>query len=226
MITSNKKLKNTGILFVVSALAYIIYMVLITVRYEMRFSFDSLQNIVLTAAVAILLALYCFRFSNERIGKILYLIAFALNTALYTYYCITNLIDDQFTAYVLEEIFYIVIVGSMLATKLKKHTVYFVVGAVGFIGYSLLLLLSLISDLTRGWFDVYSLMYEVFVVTEVIALVKLWLIEGGNILFRKKSTTGKTPLEDNLLSLKQLYDNNIISEEEYNQKKAEILNKL
>ena len=77
----------------------------------------------------------------------------------------------------------------------------------------------MLSDIVTGYsINIYWLLLELYIVIEFLAFRSLWKIECGNI-FEKKAIEIKTPLEDNLLSLKQLYDNNVITEEEYNRLK-------
>ena len=123
----------------------------------------------------------------------------------------------------------------MIIVKTKSSTELSIAGTVIFGVYAVVQIIIL-----AGWIIIpfgfyinfYLLMFVAYTVMEFIAFLNIWLAEGGNISIKNKVTKNKAPIivktspEDDLISLKQLYESGAIDEREYNQKKAEILNKF
>lgn len=232
-IKNNKKLTLSGILLVVSTVCYALYQILLSTYIEGFYGISDYpiawNNIIFTVICAVALVSYCFVFSRTKLNHIVYYISFGMFALLNTYFCITNISDGHFDLYTLSDTLFFAITVIMLIVKVKSSKGVSVAGMVIFGAYAVVQILAVISDLVSGFHigGFIWLIFDAYLVIEFIAFFNIWLAEGGSITTKKKApTVVKTPLENNLVSLKQLYESGAITEQEYNQKKTEILNIL
>lgn len=226
-IKNNRKLILSGILLVVSTVCYLLYNIV-------GRSNPNVLNIIFTVVCAGVLISYCFIFNRTKLNRIVYYISLGLFAFLKAYFCVKRNYFNN-CLFLLYSVLFLAIIAIMIIVKTKSSTELSIAGTVIFGVYAVVQIIIL-----AGWIIIpfgfyinfYLLMFVAYTVMEFIAFLNIWLAEGGNISIKNKVTKNKAPIivktspEDDLISLKQLYESGAIDEREYNQKKAEILNKF
>ncbi len=232
MITkNNKKLIISGLLFIPAIVCYILYQILlwsyITGFCGVEHYHIALENIIFTTICASILILYCFVLHKTKLEKKFCLFGFGAYALLNMYFILST--DGRFDFYVMSDILFLAITVFMMIAKIKTNKGIYIAGTIAFIIYALTQFIAVVDDLLSG-FHIHGIIWLVFcvyLIAEFSAFFNLWLVECGDLISTKSQITLiKTPLENDLIALKQLLDNGMISEVEYNRKKFEILNKL
>ncbi len=231
---NNKRFILSGILLAVSVALYALYEILLGDHYANYGIKHTVAwgRIIFTIIGSVILLLYCFGLHKTKASKIVYFVGFGVYSLFDIYIFICNIADGYFDLYTLENILSIAVISFMITAKIKINKNIAIAGTVVFADYALAWIVTIYDEFSSGLLLLVSsfiwlTFYAYFIVT-FIAFFNIWLAEGGNMIFKKKAAHSmvKTPLEDNLISLKQLLDNGVITEQEYKQKKTDILNKL
>lgn len=227
MITkNNKKLIISGILFIIATVCYPLDEILLHSYYSgglaIRISYATICKII----SFIILALYCFVLHKTKAEKMVYLFGFIAFALFFPFYTV-NRTGNIF--YMMNIILFLTITVFMIMAKIKMNRPIFITGTTVFVAYAVVKIVGFIGWLLDGsdMIVIVDLIYELYLIAEFVAIFNLWLFESRNSLFNEmQKTSGKTLLQDDLMLLKQLLDSGRISNEEYNRKKSEILNKL
>jgi len=228
MNTNNKKTIISGILFMITAICYSLFQISFGSVIKNQYKMDYLiawEKIIFTTIGAIFLMLYCIILHKTKLGKIFYLLGFGIWALTNIYFVFST--DGRFDLHVMSDILFFTITIFMLLLKVKPNKIIFGIGTTVFIIYSLIQFVAVISDTYIGFPIIVPCFLFVYLIARFIACFNLWLLENCNLTFKKESKLStKTSLENNLISIKQLFDNGEISEEEYNQKRKELLKEL
>ncbi|MDD5924266.1 MAG: SHOCT domain-containing protein [Clostridia bacterium] len=236
---NNKKLILSGVLLIVSIVCYFLYYIPFFVHgnywWILGHGFGSSfgNNIIIfvfTIIATIVLITYCFMFSKTKLSGIAYCISLGIFALLSGYLCISDIDRPLF---ILTQPLFLAVIVIMLIVKATRasNKGVFIVGTVFFSAYAATEIVYEMFNLI-DWYPLIgnllsNILFYTYLITRFIAFYNIWLAEGGSISFNKKITTVvKTSFEDNLVSLKQLFDSGTITEQEYNNKKNQILNKL
>lgn len=237
---NNKRLILSGFLLIIAMVCYILYQELLTdcvswyfeVLEHFRWNgwntilFLSWLGVTINVIASFFMILYCFIPNKKALNDFFYFVGFGLFLFLNLYLLIVDLTGGNTLLYpsLKSNLFMVFILIFMLFAKFKNSKVISIIGFICFIMY---LLMELASEFNYFNDVTPMVLFNIYLFTNLFAIFNIWLAETGNTLFFKKAIeTIETPLEDNLVSLKQLYDSGAITEEEYNEKKTEILNKL
>ena len=213
-IRVNKKLILAGSLLVVATICYWIFLTSNAQLEELDISWWI--EAIPTTIEFVFLALYCFKFHKTKANKLTYLIGFGAFGALFAYY----LIDDVLSHYPFDilalycvlslacSIFFIIV-------KIKPSRLITIAGT--FVIVSYILLETVLQIAWNGY-------YSIYLVCESTAFILIWINETSQKT--KAISTKNNSIEDTLVSLKQLYDKGIITEEEYRRKKSELFKQL
>ena len=188
---------------------------------------EDYWNITCITIGAVSLAIYCFKGNALKIGNILYTFGFASYIVMCSYFVINDITDTHTDILnVLYHSSLIVAAIFMLLLRYKKNTIAKMATAAGIALYALLQVYFSAKELSEGYFNIYYIMYEAYAYVELVAFVLLYLIESGFVGNKVAPMSTQTTLEESLKSLKQMYENNLITEDEYTQKKSDLLNKF
>lgn len=212
----NKKLTIAGILLVIATICYCFF----------KASTAPLENLdiswwieaVPTTIELVFLALYCFKFHKSKLNQLTYLIGFVSFGMLFAYYTIDDILYYGYDVITLSCILSLACSIFFIIVKLKASRLVTIVGTLVIVSYILLEILLQIV-----WGGYYSI-YFIFLLCESVSFILIWINETMHKA--KESSTNKNSIEHSLVSLKQLYENGIITEEEYIKKKSELLQLL
>ena len=232
MVTkNNKRLIISGLLFIIATISYVLYQILLWLNITDFYGVESYhiawENIIFTIIYSVILILYCFVLHKTKIERKTYLLGLVAYALLNIYFILST--DGRFDFYVMSDVLFLAITVFMIIEKIKINKGTYISGTIMFIIYALTQFIAVVNDFLSGFRigGIVWLFFCVYLIAEFIAFLNLWISECGNLISTKKQTTlTKTPLENDLMFLKQLLDNGTISEDEYNRKKSEILNKF
>lgn len=211
----NTKLILPGILLIAASIIYPISFILMSEHYGLEIQYFA-NEIIVTVLKCSLIALWCFIIQKYKFSKIYLSLAllFKFSVSIYTFIANSCLWTSDIV-YCLIDIF-------MIVTLFRAHKNISIIGNAVFILYALFELLE-----NWGFYDSLSLLFDVFIVLEFIALYIIWYTQSARIFHKGEFTAPQvSPLEKELRLLKIKFDACIITEEEYNAKKSEIMNKL
>lgn len=216
MIGHQKQLKSTAILFCVSLCLAIIDNIWLS-TYGQMMAIAAFFTLI-AHLPSILLVVYCLQRNSK---KQLYFISVILYGILSGISFISDIFLDEFQIYSISNLCLTLFAISFVMIKLRHSRSITIVGTAAFFGFAAIHLFLLASNTSM------TIIYNTSAIVEEIALYKLWLIESGIFLFPTKSaSTSPTSVEGDLASLKRLHDACVITDEEYAQKKNDILNNL
>lgn len=204
----NKNLLLSGILLIVSILCYILHHIITYSGFDIAWS-----SIVFTLIGTIALILYSFLFNNGKIGNVLYFAGFGALALLYASFVISR---TYFDLYSLSDIAFLLVVVLMIIAKIKTNKGIAITSMVVFCICTLIQLITIIYDLMTGMEILLTI--DIYLIISSVAFFVLWLSISGKVV------RTNTQIENNLLSLKNLYETGVITEQEYNDKKESILN--
>ena len=253
MTNSKKKLVLPAILIILAA---VFYMAIFFINKYHYLNYEvPWINIVFTWIGSIGLCCYCLIPKNRKISYLIVFGGIAsLNVHLFitdvTYiqhlsFAISNFSDllnvMTLLSCVIAELLMLSICIFMLIVKFTNNR-HLITGKIFFRMYAIFQLIYIVTNLLSLFYylnlsltyhlndDMYLfeqliifvriIAFAVYCITEYLAI---WIIWRHNT---QKPTTTSNTLENNLISLKQMYDNGTITEEEYNQKKSDIIGKL
>lgn len=215
MSLKNKKSLLSGILLVVGMLCYILHHIITYSGFDIAWS-----SIVFTLIGTMALILYSFLFNNVKIGNVLYFAGFGALALLYASFVINR---TYFDLYSLSDIAFLLVVVLMIIAKIKTNKGIAITSMVVFCVCTLIQLITTIYDLMTGMEIL--LVIDIYLIISSVAFFFLWLSIGSKGLSKNsKVEKTNTQIENNLLSLKNLYETGVITEQEYNDKKESILN--
>ena len=228
---NNKKLIVSGILFIIATVCYSLYQILLHSFMKGFCGAEVVaiawENITFTTICAIIFVFYCFVLHKTKVEKKIYLLGCGAYALLNIYFILST--DGRFDFYVMSDILFLVITIFMIIVRTIKLNRVSIIGIILFIIYALTQFIAVINEILNSFYigGIIWLVFCVYLIAEISAFVNLWLVECGDSISTKSQTNLiKTPKENDLVSLKQLLDNGTISEDEYNKKKLETLNKL
>ena len=216
MSLKNKKSLLSGVLLVVGMLCYILHHIITYSGFDIAWS-----SIVFTLIGTIALVLYSFFFNNKKIGNVLYFSGFITLVLLYASFVISR---TYFDVYSLSDIAFLLVIVVMIITKIKTNKAIAITNVVVFCLCVLIQLITAIYDLVTGMKILLAI--DIYLIISSVAFFVLWLSisEKGSLSKSLKAEKTNTQIENNLLSLKNLYETGVITEQEYNDKKESILN--
>lgn len=222
ILSRSKRLILSGVLLIVAVVLSV---------------FEMFDATLPTVAAALVFAYYCFKAPNSKIAYIAGFASYALSGILeqLIYVCVilgVTLEDfgwffDWYTGmrFILPGIVQFIACGLMVVIKFRWNEKIGTAATVAFVLY------IAVSVLQGG----------VWGIMQSLALFNIWLLEGGtpklqellqNLRQEKPAAakpgtaTEQIVLENELASLKQQYENQTITEEEYNRRRKELLSKF
>lgn len=222
-MTNTSKLKVSGILFIATAVVYILSYVLFFTDisvYIVDFSyyiFYYVDDIIFTTLWYAIIAVWCLVIRKYKFSKTYLSLALAFNIFINVYFFFIN------HALYLYEVFRYLIDILMICILFKPNKTISIIGNITFILYALFV----ISEYYYYILDLYSILYSACLILEFVALYIIWQTQSVRIFLKKKDSLSQpSSLEEELNSLTIRYDACIITEEEYKAKKEEIIKKL
>ena len=217
----NKKLILAGSLLVVSTICYWIFLTSNAQLEELDISWWI--EAIPTTIEFVFLALYCFKFHKTKANKLTYLISFGAYGALFAYYLIDDLIDDVLSHYpfdilVLSCVLSLACSIFFIIVKIKPFHLVKIVGSFVITSY---IVLEILLQVTLNLYDP---LFLIVLICESTAFILIWINETSQKT--KAISTKNNSIEDTLVSLKQLYDNGDMTDEEYIKKKSDLLQHL
>lgn len=211
MTKSNKKLIIPGCILILSLICAVSVYFL-----DHDFYFSTLA---IYLGLILPLVLYCFIFSKTRLSAISYIISMAIPILIMLVVLLDELtgVVYHYTDVLMPgvSLFYYItaLIVKFNHSRIRKFLAMSTV---------LSMVLAIIFTIIYLWGDdMVNLVILIIFVFLDISVVIISLTGSEKFLFKKS-----TILENKLLTLKAQYDNGSISEEEYKQKKAELINKL
>lgn len=224
-MNTSRRRELAGFFLVISFLCYLFsdifsFLFFRKYYYSATFVFSWIPIIIL-AAGTITLGFYCFAPLSKKSSQLAYRLGLSIFALLYLYY----IIDSIAGTIAFLELFILAIVVIMAAkTTYSYHwrtalKILFIIYGLGRVAISILRILSH----THRWELSYlfsDVMYGAYEIAEFFAFWLLWRTVSA------ENCDNTYPPKKLLASLKKQYDNGEISEEEYSQRKNEILSKL
>lgn len=218
MSAKNKKLIISGILLFAAVACRALYLILLNINYDIVF-----WDIISPVIGEVILMSYCFIFNKIKAGSIVCYAGLGIMAVSHILYfpSFVGVINT------LSAFFELAVIIVIIVAKAKSSKGISTVGTIIFGVYAILLFFTIASDILFGYINAFTWLSLIIPIVELIALFNIWSAENSIIPLKNRShQIIKTSLEDDLVSLKQLYDRGAITEQEYNLKKADILKKL
>ena len=220
MSKNNKNFILAGVLFSV-ALFFSILPQLLGVGFVVWIKIVSILR-------SLILISYCFVFYKTKLSNLVYYIGVGSVALLEAYFFIVD-ISYGFSTYPLVELLFAVMAVVLMVKKAKPQKWLVIAGLSAFVIFAVIQIFNVLGN-----FNIVSpsimmvfILSDISCIIQAIAVLIISLTEQDIPILKK--LFGKfikmTP-EEKLASLKQSYDSGEITEQEYNQKKTKILNKL
>lgn len=239
-----KYVKLFAILYLIAnVITRIIYYTTASIIFSYGVSFASILGIIISVIPIVLFIIHIFKFYGTKKTQILLPISYIISIVMSFFGLIQNIQNVRYINYyssaaqalrygaidsILNIVFNIIGLGFaifLLITcfnnfrTLKTAKKIILINA-GVSVFSILLgiVLDIITGYSISFLFISSYLISLTAVLSHIAYIIFWLyaVDKRNI----------SPLENDLIAIKQQFENGIITEEQYNQKKTEILNKL
>lgn len=232
MSNNNVLLKNslvkTGVVFLFASTLLFIAKLIVEIAVFQALGTNIISTIAyIIAAITIALSVITNMYSKN---NILIVITSVLLICVYIYFLVENLTGgySNYVQWVIINSFYIVVYLVTLITSIKRPEKVTITSI-------LLIIISIVAvlngiltlvDMVKWSQSTYDTLYYIIIATCYPFFdIALAIIIPKSIIKIKIIPTHAS-IENKLLSLKHLYDNGDISETEYSQKKAEILNQI
>lgn len=227
------------IYLVAYAILRVIYNIVVSAVYELQyFDFVEVLGIIISLIPITLFLIYTYKFYGTKKTQILLPISYIVSLALSLFSFIQTIgYSRNYTLYILFGhtvaavlTFILKVIGLGISVfllvdcftnfkYLKTSKKLVIIGA--FISFIPALTDIIFSAFTNGSFtilNVLSCLMNLIGILSCLAYIIFW-----NFAVEKRNVS---PLEKDLISIKQQFENGVITEEQYNQKRTEILNQL
>lgn len=233
MTSKKQKIFISGICFIIATVGYIVYRAFYISAYKNFFGIEYVNREVWHILCAIvynaIFITYCFVLNKKKYGKTIYLFGIGISALSKIYFMLwpSGVFRFLIDMYTISDILFFAIMIFMMIAEIKINTAIQTIVTILFLIYMSVSLAAILAELFYVTIDHIFITFLVYFVAEFIAFFSLWQFRINNLLLIKKQTLlSKTNLENELIKLKRLVDNGMISKEEYNQKKEKILDKL
>lgn len=194
-VKNNKKLILPGILLIVSILCYIPYEICARVSMGISGYDIAWKYVIPVITYTVVLILYCFIFNKKtKLGNYIYFIGFGVFALININACISYIFDGYFDILRYDNILCIAVAVIMIIIKIKPIKGLSIIGMIILGAYALITINITIFYFRYAFSFTYihsfiMLIYIIKPIIEFIAFFHIWLIEGGNIMFKKNVST-------------------------------------
>ncbi len=200
----------------------IIYYIIIAITFNVGLTFSVFISTITSVIPIILFIIYIFKFYGTNKTQILLPISYIVSITMNLYSMIQDFKDASSVLFGVVNlgISVFLVIDCFSDFKRLHISKKLVIISAGVSCFSILLnfVLSVLKGYGFYGFYIASYLISLSGIFSMLAYIIFW-----NFAIDKKNTSS---LENNLVSLKQLYDSGEITEQDYNQKKTEILNNL
>lgn len=233
-------MKKKKVLIIPGLLALITLILYIIFRYgQSKISYGTMAFVdVITMSASFLLycgsilmfLLYCVLFSNTKIEKVFRYITFLFLGCVNLYFCILDMSGFPYSLrWVIQELIVFLFCVLVLVFEKFRWKGLITTGII-------LLVINLVMGIPYIFksfeyikdTDYFLMIFcqSVYNVLEALAFITFLGVLRKTCLTQKQNVSNKVSLETELLNLKKQHENGVLTEQEYKEKKAKIINKL
>lgn len=200
----------------------ILYYVVVALTFSVSLNIPMFVSVITSVIPIILFIVYIFMFYGTNKTQVLLPISYIVSIVMNLFSLIQNIDDIQSVLFGIISLGISVFLVIDCFSDFKRLNIskkLVIIGA-GVSCFSIILnfVLSVLKGYGLYGFYIISYLISLSGIFSMLAYIIFW-----NFAIDKRNTSS---LEDNLVSLKQRYENGDITEQEFNERKAEILNKL
>lgn len=218
---------TAGILLIASVIAYALATHFYYLMRSFRIPYDSLRTVASFSLPLILMSvsLFCLAFNAKKTGNVLFIIGLAFWAALTVRKGISSL-DNGFIIGIIEKAALLLLLICLAVIKIKPVKGLAVAGAVFLTVFAVMSIVLIERRLTSGAIMIFAQNLEqsigdAFLISAFIII----LLNFGRACFVKSKPVDAGPSKE-IEALKQLYEQGKISQQEYKDKRTELLKRI
>ena len=218
---------TAGILLIASVIAYALAMHDYYSMRSFRIPYDSLKTVASFSLPLILMAvsLFCLAFNAKKTGNVLFIIGLAFLAALTVRKGISSL-DYGFVIGITEMAALLLLLICFAVIKIKPVKGIAVAGAVFLTVFAAMSIVLIVRRLTSGAIMIFAQNLEQSIgdVLLISAFIII-LLDFGRACFVKSKPVDAGPVKE-IEALKRLYEQGKLSQQEYKEKRTELLKRI
>lgn len=221
---TNKLLKVSGVLLVLSSIAFALYVYLfynIYHIYHVNF-LDSLKTMLPVSLPLIFISLYCFGLNKTKAGNMLYYIGFGVCLLRSLWLIIRNF--TYLNIGTISEYVFLFVLIYFFILKTQNNKSIAVIGIVLLGIYAMLELMHGLKNIMCAVNITCALLLALSDFSKIIALILIWWSTSKPYFTKSNPTV--SDLENEIIALNHLYESGAITEQEYKNKRASLLDKI